>query len=127
MKQLQLSKRVAADTLVAHAAARRYDKEIAGVTTPDGLLILTGREDQSLVAGAVLYLQNKPAGTTISFTTTAGSVDMTIEQLLPLSLLIGDHVQACRNQQAAITARINAGELFTLAQVDEAFDLGTSN
>lgn len=121
--KLQLSKRVSPDDLKAHAAAKRYDIEVAGITTDIGQFILTDRESQQLVTSTILYLQNKPPGTVVDFKSTTGIVRVALPDILPLALLIGDHVQNCRSKEAEVITAIEDGTIVTKLQIDEAFAL----
>lgn len=118
--KLSLNKRLAADVLLATAAATRWDKEQGGATF-NGMAIATDSASQAKIAGAVDYLAKKDPGATVSFKATNGFVELDLTAMTAVAMAVGDHVQACFALERTVAEAIAAGAITTEAQVIAAF------
>lgn len=104
--------------LKAHAAARRYAREVGGIVV-GGVSIDTSRESQAKIAGAHAYVQASPAAT-VDFKATSGWVTLTAATVTAIALAVAAHVQACFAAEKTVDAAIDAGTITTTAEVDAA-------
>jgi hypothetical protein len=106
--------------LYAIAADARYIAETNGVML-DGVRVLTDRDSQGLINGAVSLAQINPA-ISIRFKTAAGIfVTLNATQVLGIGLAVGTHVQNCFAREADVAAEIAANILTTPAAVRARF------
>ncbi|MFN8727014.1 MAG: DUF4376 domain-containing protein [Rhodospirillales bacterium] len=91
---------------LAELSARRYAKEIAGVSI-GGLAVSTDRESQALITGAALAA-TLDAAYTVDWKTPAGFVTLSAVQLLGVAQAVRAHVQACFSAERAKSEAIAA-------------------
>jgi hypothetical protein len=87
-------------------AAARYEVEVGGITVND-MAIETDRESRSLLIGAA-FVASLDTGYTCQWKTANGFVTLTAEQIIVLAQAVRAHVQACFDQEALLTAAIEA-------------------
>lgn len=125
-QQQQHSWDVLKPALLAHAAARRYDKEVGGISIA-GAQIKTDRESQAMIAGAYAFMQDGPQKV-LKFKTAAGFVDLDAKTIATIARAVGDHIQKCFEQEAEVAAKIEAEQIKTFEAIDEMFaSMGTSD
>lgn len=103
--------------LITHAANKRYAIETGGVTI-NGAKIDTSRDSQAMITGAVAYLNNNPAATSVNFKALSGWVTLDKATMLAIGIAVGEHIQACFSAEMTIDADINAGKITTPAAID---------
>ncbi|MFO0407817.1 MAG: DUF4376 domain-containing protein, partial [Labrys sp. (in: a-proteobacteria)] len=107
--------------LSAIAAEARYLAETSGIAL-NGATILTDRESQALINGAVSLCQINPAAT-VKFKTVSGAfVTLDATQVIGIGVAVGTHVQACFAREADVASEIAAGTLTTEAAVRARFN-----
>jgi hypothetical protein len=88
-------------------AAERYGAEISGVTV-SGILIATDRESQMLIDAAQRSFADGVISS-VKFKTSSGTiVDCDATMASALRAAVVDHVQSCRNNEAALCAAIDS-------------------
>ncbi|MDL2397473.1 DUF4376 domain-containing protein [Rhizobium mayense] len=102
--------------LPAYAAAKRYTIETGGITV-NGMLVMTDRQSQALIAGAYAYVQANPA-VTVNFKTASGFVDLALAQVSAVANAVGAHVQASFAAEDAVVEAISAGSIKSTADID---------
>lgn len=106
--------------LYAVAAEARYIAETGGLML-DGTVVLTDRDSQGLINGAVSLAQINPA-ISIRFKTASGLfVTLNATQILGIGLAVGTHVQNCFAREADVAGEIAAGVLTTESAVRARF------
>lgn len=102
------------------AAAARYDAEISGISL-NGTPILTDRQSQALINGAVSLCERDP--TRLIRFKTGSNVFVTLDAttVFAIGVAVGGHVQACFAREAEVSAEIAAGTLTTPAAVRARF------
>ena len=89
-------------------ALRRYDAEVGGVTV-GGAPIATDRESQAkLIAARILAKED--AGYTLNWKTLAGFQSLNSTQIIAVADAVASHVQACFNNEATLSAAIDAAQ-----------------
>lgn len=106
-------------TLQEYAAAKRWEKETAGIEV-NGAFIDTSRESQSMITGAYNYAQANPSKP-VSFKSASGWVKLSAAEVTAIALAVGDHVQALFDLESVIADQIEAGIVTTVEQIDAAF------
>lgn len=91
----------------AEATALRWAQETGGITTPDGVRILTGIEDQNRIATAIQGMRDSGI-TEVDFKAASGWVRLSLDQLVGVAALIAEHVQACFTRERALYEAIDA-------------------
>lgn len=102
--------------LRAHAATRRFERETAGVVI-EGVTVDTSRDSQSMIAGALAYVQASEAAA-VEFKATSGWVTLSANEVKAIALAVAAHVQRCFAAERAIDDAIAAGSVTTYAQID---------
>ena len=110
----------AKDGLKAHAAAVRFARETGGITVA-GARILTDRESQGLIAGAMLRAQMLGDAASFRFKAASGFVTLTGAEMQALAVAVGEHVQACFALEADVLAEIEAGTITTKEAIEQRF------
>jgi hypothetical protein len=105
-----------ADDLRTHAAARRYAVETGGLVVGDAT-IDTSRSSQSMIAGAVGYMQASGAAS-VEFKAASGWTTLSADEILNIALAVAAHVQRCFAAERAVDEAIAAGSVTTYAQID---------
>jgi hypothetical protein len=108
--------------LLAIAADARYTAETSGIVSPTGAVILTDRQSQALINGAVSLCQINPAATVQFKTGQDAFVTLTAAQVIGTGVAVGTHVQACFAREADVASEIAAGTLTTEAAVRARFN-----
>jgi len=94
---------------LAELAQARWEQETGGLTLPDGTVIKTDRESQSLLTGASLYvLQN--ASATVEWKGENGWVTLSASDLQQIAMLVRNHVQACFSKERELGEKVEACE-----------------
>lgn len=78
----------------SQVSSSRYDKEVAGITLPDGTKVLTDRQTQATITSALVRIQRKP-DQLIDWKGVEGWVQLNKEAVEAIADAIGDHVQTC--------------------------------
>lgn len=95
------------DQAKARVAARRYRAETGGVTLPDGTVLRTDRESQSMVGNAVALAQQEPEAL-VEFKAASGWVTLGGAEMQAIGRAVGAHVRACFSRERAIGDLIDA-------------------
>lgn len=94
------------------AADARYKAEISGIVLGQAP-ILTDRQSQALINGAVALVQLNPTAT-VRFKTAAGTFSsLNAQQVIGIGVAVAQHVQACFAREADVALEIAAGTLTT--------------
>lgn len=117
--KLQLNKSLPTAQLLAASAEKRWQKEVAGITT-GGVSVDTSRESQSMINGVVAYLTHAGEGVTVPYKTSTGAINLNLAAMVNLALHVGDHVQWCFFLEADAATKILATPptITTLAELD---------
>ena len=105
--------------LAAYAALKRYYVETGGIVVA-GATVATDLKSQTRISNAYQYVQASGAAS-VSYKSPAGFVTLTAEQVKPLALAVGAHVQACFKAEDDAEAAITSGAAKTIADVDAFF------
>lgn len=92
--------------LFSELGAVRYAQEIAGTSLADGMRILTDRDDQAMTTQALLRLERMPEGSTISFKSPSGFVELDLPALRAVWAAGSDHVQRCFAAEGVVAGQI---------------------
>jgi hypothetical protein len=112
----QLSK----EQLTAHAAKRRYEKEVAGITVA-GVPVATDDRSKQMIIGARIAADSDPNFTTTWVGTNGNLYPMTAPQIIGVSNAVLAHVSSCFAIYANTQEAIAAGTISTPAEIDAAF------
>jgi hypothetical protein len=105
--------------LAAYARQVSWQTRTAG-TVINGLPIALDDGAIALING--LYVSaSRDANKVFSFDTPAGSIELTSEQAIALSVAVSDWVQLTFDRRAAVLNAISAGQITTTAEIDAAF------
>lgn len=99
-----------------YAAQIRYQKEIGGLTLPDGTRVATDRDSQSKISQALTLLE-KGWVPSISWKTASGWVPLDVAAMTLVAQAVAAHVQGCFAAEQALVAAIDAGTVTTSAEV----------
>jgi hypothetical protein len=91
---------------LAEIAAERWKAETGGITL-QGMTIDTSRESQALITGAALQATIDSAYT-CQWKTSGGFVTLDAAAVLTVATAVREHVQACFNKEAELTAAVIA-------------------
>jgi len=99
-------------TALSTLAVKRYEAQSGG-TTVNGVSVKTDAESLTLIAGAKAYVDAGVAsgnsGISVNFKTGEGAfVTLTAAQVDAIAFAVGQHVQGCFSNEAAIAAQIAA-------------------
>ena len=97
-------------------AARRYKAETAGITF-NGMHISTERTDQAMLTGAYNATQQNPTRI-INWKTKDGFIPLNKDAIDALSNAVSNHIQACFDNEMAISKQITDDSIITAEQVD---------
>ncbi len=103
------------DDLLAFAAQKRWQVETGGIVV-GGAQIATDRESQAMIGNAVQV--TSLTGQTIKFKSESGFIELTPEQMQGVALAVAAHVQACLAVEADVVAKIEAGTITNVEQID---------
>lgn len=104
------------DDLRTHAAARRFDRETAGIVI-GGVTVDTSRTSQALITGALAYVQTA-VDASVEFKAASGWTTLSADEILNVALAVGAHVQHCFAAERSVDEAITAGSVTTYAQID---------
>lgn len=94
------------ETKMAELAQARWEQETGGLTLPDGTVLKTDRESQSLLTGASLFaLQN--ASSTVEWKGANGWVTLTATEIMQIATLVRNHVQAQFSKERDYAEKVN--------------------
>ena len=79
---------------IAGLAAYRFEVETGGLTLPNGTVILSDRESQSLLSSAFQSL-SEPFFDSIDWKANGEWVTVTVDEIKPITQAMARHVQAC--------------------------------
>jgi hypothetical protein len=105
---------IKADKLTEIATAR-FAAETGGLTLPTGVAVDTSRESQALITGAALQA-TLDSVYTCQWKTAAGFIQLDASTILSIATAVRQHVQACFDQEATLSAQVNAAA--TVAAVE---------
>lgn len=97
-------------------AKERWKREVSG-TTFSGFVLDTGRDNQSLIAGAALAAVINP-DYNVRWKTSAGFVELNAQQIIAAASAVRAHVQACFDREAVLLQEIEGGT-FTESMLNE--------
>lgn len=105
--------------LAAYARQVSWQTRTAG-TEINGVPIALDDGAIALING--LYVSaSRDENKVFSFDTPAGSIELTSEQAIALSVAVSDWVQLTFDRRAAVLIAISAGQVTTMAEIDAAF------
>lgn len=96
----------ALDQLSAH----RYQIEISGVTSADGIQQSTGRLDRLLLADKIQFMTNNPSVKTTSWKAMNGRYPLSLQGLEELQSLVGLHVDQAYKAENDVAVMIQSAE-----------------
>lgn len=105
--------------LIAYAAVRRWEREVAGIEV-GGMTVHTDDRSKTLIMGARQAADADPAFIT-QFKVAAGFVTLDAAAITVISDAVLAHVADCFAREAAVAAAIEAGTIATAAEIDAAF------
>lgn len=103
---------VPAASLFVVAGEARYRAETSGIVV-GGSEILTDRQSQALINGAVSFVQLNPTATVRFKIATATFRTLNAGQVIAIGVAVAQHVQACFAREADVAAEIATGVLTT--------------
>ncbi len=92
-------------------AAERYEKEVGGLTLPDGTVISTDRNSQMKIAGALLFVQRHPEAV-INWKGDNGWVKLGKAEIEGIADLVAMHVQGCFSEEKSSIDEVVAIDKF---------------
>jgi hypothetical protein len=102
-----------------------YARQVSWQTRTAGTLINgvpIALDDGAIALINGLYVSaSRDANKVFSFDTSAGSIELTSEQAIALSVAVSDWVQLTFDRRAAVLTAITAGQVTTTAEIDAAF------
>lgn len=104
------------EALHARLAALRFESETGGIEV-GGVPVPTDRASAAMMASALATVKKWP----IPFKSAAGFVDLDEATTRSIAEAVATHVQDCFAHERDIAARIEAGELATIEEVDLAW------
>lgn len=108
-------------SLKTYAAAKRYEKEIAGANV-GGVVYPSDRETQAKLTAAALFAQVDNTQTFRWKLANGSFTDaLTAAQVVAVAAAVGGYVNGCFAIEQSVGAQIDAGTITTRAQVDAAF------
>jgi hypothetical protein len=102
--------------LLAYAASRRFSIETGGITV-GGVAIDTSRDSQSMISGALTYVQTS-GKSSVEFKASSGWVTLSAEQIRDIAIAVAGHVQSCFSRERMADEAISAGAITTYAEID---------
>jgi hypothetical protein len=94
-------------TKLQEIAYERWKEETGGLTLPDGTVVKTDRESQSLLMGAALFAKEDPTYA-VNWKGANGWVVLNADTILQLAAAVRQHVQACFDKEKQLTEKIMA-------------------
>lgn len=105
-----------ADDLRAYAASRRFMIETRGIVV-GAATIDTSRNSQSMIAGALAYVQASDAAS-VDFKAASGWTTLSVAEVKTIALAVAGHVQRCFAAERAADEAIDAGTVTTFDEID---------
>lgn len=109
--------------LVAHAADRRWQKEVGGIIVA-GIPVATDDRSKLMITGARLAAMADPAWTTVWHGSDGGTYPLNVAAMVAISDAVQAHVNGTFETFASVKAAIEAGTVTDKAGVDAAFGDG---
>lgn len=88
----------------------RYAREVAGVTSADGIQQSTSRIDRLLLADKIQFIANNPSVKTTSWKAMNGRYPLSLQGLEELQSLVGFHVDQAYKAEEVVAVMIQAAE-----------------
>lgn len=104
------------DDLRSYAATLRFKVETGGIVVGEAT-IDTSRDSQSMIAGALAYVQASGASS-VEFKASSGWITLSAEQVRAIALSVAAHVQRCFAAERAADEAIDAGTVTAFAEID---------
>ena len=98
----------------------RWQRETGGLTLPDGTIVSTTRESQSLIIGTVLGIQTGLITGPVPWKANSGWVDMNGPEIIALGAAVAQHVQRCFAAERAVSVALDLDPLLDLAAAFDA-------
>lgn len=105
--------------LLAYAAAKRWEKEVSGITV-SGVQVMTDERSQGLINGAY-NMAKENSELTVEFKATSGWLTLDAATVIGIGQAVGAHVQACFATEKDVAASIDADAITTFAEIDLEF------
>lgn len=105
--------------LVAYAASLRWQREIAGILV-DGVPIATDDRSKVMITGARVAALSNPAWSTLWYGSDGQIYPLDAAAMIAISDAVQAHVNSGFATFAVVKAKIDAGEITTVAEVDAA-------
>lgn len=99
-------------SLFVVAGEARYKAETSGIVV-SGSAILTDRQSQALINGAVSFVQLNPTASVRFKVATGAFATLSAQQVIGIGLAVAQHVQACFAREADVAVEIATGVLTT--------------
>ena len=106
-------------TLPEYAAAKRWEKEVNGFEL-NGMFIATDDRSKLMISGARQAAESDAAFTT-QWKTSDGFVTLDATTIIAISNTVLAHVSHCFAVEHTVLEAIEAGEITTTQEIDEAF------
>ena len=81
----------------------RWQRETGGITLPDGTIVSTARESQSLIIGTVLGIQTGLITGPVAWKAESGWVSLNGPEIIALGAAVAQHVQKCFAAERAVS------------------------
>jgi len=107
--------------LKSYAAAVRYRKETSS-TTVNGIILLTDRESQTMIIGAVVAAMRDPSFTVRWKVADGSFMVLDAPTIIAIGTAMSAFIEACFSAEAHVAEQIDAGTITTIEQVDAAID-----
>ena len=84
----------------------RWRRETGGLTLPDGTIVSTTRESQSLIIGTVLGIQTGLITGPVAWKAESGWVSLNGPEIIALGAAVAQHVQKCFAAERAVSVAL---------------------
>jgi len=106
--------------LVAHAADKRWQKEVGGIEVA-GIPVATDDRSKAMIIGARLAADADPAWSTMWVGADGAVYPIDAVAIVAISDAVQAHVNACFTLYAGVKAEIDNGDIASVEQIDAAF------
>lgn len=103
-----------------HAAQKRWEKEVGGITL-SGLVVHTDDRSKIMISGARVAAEADPNFTTQWKGADGTFVTLDAAMIAAISNAVSNHVSNCFALEAQVLAQIEAGTITTTEEIDAAF------
>ncbi|MEN5297536.1 DUF4376 domain-containing protein [Brucella sp. TWI559] len=103
-----------------YLAAKRWEKEVGGIEV-NGLFVATDDRSKMMISGARVAAESNLEFATQWKTATGDFLMVDAASIIAVSDAVLDHVARCFAVEAAITADLQSGADFSIADIDEIF------